>query len=157
MNISNNKTNISATRGYTLLEILIVLLLGTILLTVVPPLFSKSERVLIKQTAEKIALKIHQARIRSITQNTVHEVGIDTFTKTISAGENDLAPLIIPTSIEFEVKTAATNVDPSHASIYFYPDGSSSGAVMILQSDRYRYEVSINWLTGNTLVLKQAS
>ena len=153
----NNRSNLackSFSPGYTLLEILLVLAIGSILLTVVPPLFSKSERIIIKQTAEKIAHTIYKARIDAITHNSIRKINIDIHTKTILFEDSDYSPFALPESIEFEVKTVAEYVDPDEVSIYFYPDGSSSGAILILQSDRYTYEVTVNWLTGNTSVAR---
>lgn len=59
------------------------------------------------------------------------------------------APLAINPDLTIAVTAADTErTSPQKIGIRFYPNGSSSGATIKLNSEQQGYEVRVNWLTG---------
>jgi general secretion pathway protein H len=142
----------SLQRGFTLLELMVVLVIAALALGVVTPrLFAVLPGVELKTSAQNLAAMLRLARSQSIAGGKVISVEYD----------NELPALRItdrpqvyswPESIQLELQNKESLLQPVNQQqttvLYFYPDGSSSGGTVLVASDAGEYRISVHWLTG---------
>ena len=69
----------------------------------------------------------------------------------ITTGEHEVHKL--PGNIDLKLFTAQTEVTSEHSgSIRFYPDGSSTGGRVTVESGERKYLVDVDWLTGRVAI-----
>ncbi|MEH6576285.1 MAG: GspH/FimT family pseudopilin [Amphritea sp.] len=147
--------------GFTLLELLVVLVIATLILGVVTPrLFAVMPGVELKTSTQKLAAMLRYARGLAISRSRVVTVEYDdelpalrvtgkvqtyhwpeSVQLTLQAGEEQLQSQPLP---ELQQEKAAA--------IRFYPDGSSSGGALLVASDSGEYQISVHWLTGKVTI-----
>ena len=136
-------------RGFTLVEMLVVLMLASLMLLLVPPLFSGSvARVSLGSQAEKMQVSLRRARSQAIASARAvpwildvneHVYQIGTEGKTYELDDN----------IEIAFTTARSEIqEDGKAAIRFYPDGGATGGEIKLQREQLTKTISIDWLTG---------
>ena len=134
--------------GFTLFELLIVLVILGLTLAVAVPLFSRALPGLeLKSSARTVAATLREARSLAIADNREIAVAIDLDTRRI-----DLAGLRTETldeGIDLRVFTAAEElIDRGAGRIRFYPDGTSTGGRVRLLAAGRLYDIDIDWITG---------
>jgi len=145
-------------QGFTLLELLIVLVISSLALTlVVPRLVAVIPGVQLKTETNKVAAILKHARSRAIAQG-------DTIAVYVSR-DSDMPGLhqtgsenryLWPSTIEFKLQQQREMGDVSDA-IYFLSDGSSSGGVVQLWNDSGGYRILVSWLSGGVTIDDQVS
>lgn len=155
----------AAEAGFTLLELLVVLVLATLMLSLVVPRFAAVvPGVELKSTTQKTASLLRYARSRAMAESRLIAVDLDPDAHALRMSHRD-EPIDLPDSIALtlndegalalgsEIVVPATDGDPASASsIRFYPDGSSSGGRLQLAGSSGRYEISVDWLTGQVRI-----
>ncbi len=151
--------------GFTLLELLVVLVLATLMLSVVMPRFAAVlPGVELKSTTQKTASLLRYARSQAMAESRLIEFGLDREAHAVRLSHRaELVPL--PEDIELtlsdegslalgnEILVPLTEGEAaSGPSIRFYPDGSSSGGRLLLRGDSGQYEILIDWLTGKVSI-----
>lgn len=140
-------------RGFTLLEMMIVLVLAGLMLTLVPPLFSgRTSTAELKATARELAAALRFARGQAITRQRETVLMLDTERRryTVSGRERSRR---LPKGIGLKLITARSERIATHrASIRFFPDGSATGGQITLSGGKQSYIVDINWLTGRVAI-----
>jgi general secretion pathway protein H len=143
----------AASRGFTLLEMLLVLVLAAALVTLVVPNFGPLlARAQLYTAARDVASALRYARGQALVRGrgALFELAVDEHWYRIS-GRNKTYPL--PASIGLGLYTADTEtVAEGIGRIRFFPDGSSSGGRVSLSGSGARREVTVNWLTGEVLL-----
>ncbi len=143
----------AASRGFTLLEMLLVLVLAAALVTLVVPNFGPLlARAQLYTAARDVASALRYARGQALVRGrgAQFELAVDEHWYRIS-GRNKTYPL--PASIGLGLYTADTEtVAEGIGRIRFFPDGSSSGGRVSLSGSGARREVTVNWLTGEVLL-----
>jgi general secretion pathway protein H len=140
-------------RGFTLLEIIIVLVIGALayaLLLGIP--FRGASTSDLKAAARTVAAGLRQAQSMAIT--TRHDA---TLTVDVESREYTLpgeaAPRALPKGIDLKLYTAQTEVSSERkGAIRFYPDGSSTGGRITLSAGERKYLVDVDWLTGRVSI-----
>ena len=145
-------------RGFTLLEILVVLIIATLLFTLVPPLFSGAlPGVRLKGAARDLAVVLRETRSRAIVSNTEQTLLLDTETPSYRAGNGKPVSLPGGISLNLQPNEGITTLTATRQSLRFYPDGSSSGGRIILRGESRGYRLDVDWLTGNIRIEEAAT
>ncbi len=140
-------------RGFTLLELLVVLLIVSLLIAVVPPLFSGAvPGTKLKAAARDLAVALRLARNQSITHNVETQVHLNLESPAYSIGNQEPHPL--PAGVELEVVSAPGQsvVPTTRHVVRFFSDGSSSGTLLTLSRGKLSYRLQVGWLTGRVTI-----
>ncbi|UTW12180.1 GspH/FimT family pseudopilin [Marinobacterium rhizophilum] len=151
----------AAQAGFTLLELLVVLVLATLMLSLVVPRFAAVvPGVELKSTAQKTASLLRYARSRAMAESRLIALSLDRQTHglrlsgrdepvplpdTLSLSLSDAGGLALGNEILMPLDLGASAPAPS---IRFYPDGGSSGGSLLLSGPSGRYRIEVDWLTG---------
>lgn len=147
MNMISDRRN--RARGFTLLELLLVLTITGLALALTPPLFSGLVPTLtLRGDVRDIAQLFSEMRSHAIT--TEKETAVYFYpvqrrysTKPVDGG------VVLSSSTEISAKGEVFSSDMGEGvRINFYPDGSSSGGSVRLANENNAYRVDVNWLTG---------
>lgn len=144
-----------ASRGFSLLEVVVVLTIAALLAALVPPLFSGTiARAELRGTAASLAATLRLARSRAITE--AREVAL-----TLHLGQrwyrlgNDTRKRPLPVGIATELETAQRQIRDQHqGDIRFFPDGSSSGGRIRLSAGDTQLVVDVDWFSGGIRVVE---
>ena len=139
--------------GFTLLELMIVIVIIGIVLALSPPLFSagvtSAEQ---RAVARSVAQTLRFARSEAIAKRT--DVGVEfnleDRTFQLPGGKKGGK---WPATIQLDLTTtAAETVDPKHAYVRFYSDGGSTGGRVTLKVKEREYRIDIGWLNGRIAI-----
>ena len=141
--------NTSLNKGFTLLELLVVLFIMVIGFTVVGINISTGENsTAIKAAARDMASALRYTRGQALLSHQEATLNIDLSENNYSVS-NRAEAYSIPKSIDLTVVTAQNELrSDSTANIRFFPDGSSTGGKITLEQGKTAWEININWLTG---------
>jgi general secretion pathway protein H len=135
--------------GFTLLEMLVVLLLLAIAYALTPPMFSSGlSTTELKSAARQLAAGLRKTRSHAIVTRREATLSVDVDAHRFQlTGDKKSYPL--PARAEVTVFTAKseTNAEQS-AAIRFFPDGSSTGGRITLAAGERKFLVDVDWLTG---------
>lgn len=145
--------NLRAARGFTLLEIIVVLVIGAIayaLLLGIP--FRGATTSDLKAAARTLAAGLRQAQTMAITTRRDATLAVDVEGREYTLpGES--APRALPKGIDLKLYTAQSEVtNERKGAIRFYPDGSSTGGRITLSAGERKYLVDVDWLTGRVSI-----
>ncbi len=157
MKISGRGSIVALQRGFTLLEMLIVMTLAALLLTVVPASFSSILPHVERQTEVKaLAASLRALRGRAIRERRELTLRLDLKRRQyqLQGGEKVTR---LPESVVLGYRPAfATALAESPVTIRFFADGSSSGGTVELATADTRYEIHIDWLSGRVRYREKA-
>lgn len=137
------------TRGFTLIEILVVLMLLGITLTVVPPLFSGGfGSAELRRDARELAGSLRHLRSSAIASQQSRALTLDVETRAYRLDGRD-GTIAIDPDTHLELITAQSEMlDDGVGRIRFFPDGGATGGQVILTRAGRRLVVDIDWVTG---------
>jgi general secretion pathway protein H len=135
--------------GFTLLELLVVLVLIGLTYALVGPRFtSGGSTAELTAAARQVAAGLRKARSLAIAQRAETTLTIDVEARAFTVA-GDPARRRLPRAASVKVLTAEGEVaDATSAAIRFYPDGSSTGGRVTLAMGERRFDVDVDWLTG---------
>ena len=136
-------------RGFTLLELLVVLTIAAGIAVLAMPQLSKAIAVFeLKSGARQLASALQAARGRAIARDGEVAVIVDVQKRVYrTTGLTEVRPLSADLSLTLE--TASSDVlNEQVGAIRFFPDGSSTGGRLTLAAGGRKYVVAVNWLTG---------
>lgn len=136
-------------RGFTLLELLVVLGLATLLLAIAPPLITAAvPGVELKAAARRVAAGLRLAREESIRAGRDVAFILDVEERQFEIGAGYRTGRL-PEGIELKLEAAQSEMLSEQAGgVRFFPDGSSTGGRIVLHRDERGYQVGVQWLTG---------
>jgi general secretion pathway protein H len=134
--------------GFTLIEALCTLtIIALILSVVVPSMLRKPDGVVLEAATRQIAASLRLARTKAITTNAEIVVEIDADKRIIA--QQDIPSVQLSSDIALRLTTAREESrGEARAAIRFFPDGTSSGADIVLSLRGRTAKISINWLDG---------
>ena len=143
-------------RGFTLLEILVVLVIGVLLVALVPPLLSgMSGATELRGAARQLAAGLRNARNEAITRQREAVLTLDLAQHRFGV-TGDLRAIKLPDSVALKLYTAQSElIDGATGNIRFFPDGSSTGGHLIVSGPKVAYRVNVDWLTGAIAIVDQ--
>lgn len=141
--------------GFTMIEMLVVMVIMGLAFSLVPPLFSSGQSATeIKAAARKLAAGLRQARSEAVASRQERALLLDVEQRRFVIGGNP-REYRLPAGIGLNLFTAQTERQGEHAgTIRFYPDGSSTGGRITVGRDGgQQYKVDVDWLTGRVAIL----
>jgi general secretion pathway protein H len=150
MNVQYHRADVGGAAGFTMLEMLVVLVILGILMVVIPRVDGSSSAVQLQAAAQSLA-----ADLRLLHDDAVRRHQVTAMTLTQHPYSLRLAdrPIILPRGIvatlEQEQPTLLAGVQDR---VGFFPDGSSSGGNVTLQQGRRRVTILVRWLDGMVVV-----
>jgi general secretion pathway protein H len=139
--------------GFTMLELLVVIVIVGILAALSPALFNSGvTSAQHRAVARAIAQELRFARSEAIASR--KDIGVEfnlaDRTYQLPGGKRRGK---WPEGVALElVTTAAETVDEKHASVRFYPDGGSTGGRVTLKYKEREFRIDIGWLTGRVAI-----
>ena len=159
-------------RGFSLLELIVVLVLLSLSIALVAPSLSRfSKSVELKAAAKKIAAILRYSRSEAITKGKVYQVLFDSNLLLVKVqsmesedqqeeekkeAKNPPKAFTLPPGIQMkEIKTESTQYPSDLPAIEFYPNGGSNGGDILLDTQSQKgYKIRVNFLTGSVVIEK---
>jgi general secretion pathway protein H len=150
-------------RGFSLLELVIVLLIISLLALLVTPRLTKTiGHMEVKSAAKKISAILRYCRSDAVNKNRIVQVSFDTESHLISvmsAEEGEEKPVqrnsyLLPREIRMEkIETGKTLLENTLPSFEFYPNGGANGGTAVVRGGEGRaYTLQVDFLTGGVKV-----
>lgn len=139
--------------GFTLLELLVVLVIAVMATTLVAPGFSQvTERMALRGDSQKVAALLRFARSESIVQGSKVSIELQPETGTLLIySQKPTSVYPVESGVDISL-TGNRNESVLSNRILFFPDGSSSGGGIHLRSPAGHYQIVVDWLTGRVKV-----
>ena len=139
-------------RGFTLVEIMVVLVIVALMMALVGSSISRNiSGAQMRTAAGKVAASMRYTRTQAILTKTEQVFLVDTEKLTYQAAEREAEEL--PEGMTVELNTARSELTSETAGgIRFYPDGGSTGGNVRLEANGRIYRVNVAWLTGEASV-----
>lgn len=139
-------------RGFTLLELLIVLVLAAVVMAVALPALRSSPATELKSGAQTVAAALRQTRIDAMSGGRALALVVDTGGNTLQPEHRDSARQLSD-SIALQLATAEREMlDEQRGGIRFWPDGSATGGRVTLTKEGLEIRVDVEWLTGRVRI-----
>ncbi len=134
--------------GFTLVEMLVVMMILAFVATIAMPLFSdNSDGLRLRMAASEIAAALRATRSAAIVRNSVTTFVVDVDRRIFESEARSPRPF--PANIEAKLTFAfGIQSGPSAAGFQFFPDGSSTGGDITLALHGQNAKLCIDWLTG---------
>lgn len=139
--------------GFTLLELMVVLVIGAIAYTVILGVpFRGPSTADLKAAARTVAAGLRQAQTTAMATRRDATLTLDLDTREFEVSGTPGARSL-PRDIELKLHTAqAEAVSQTKGAIRFYPDGSSTGGRITVASGERKYLVDVDWITGRVSI-----
>lgn len=136
-------------RGFTLLELLVVLAIIGLLVAAIPGFLLRDNKAFdLDRATREMANGLRQVRNAAVFENSDQLFGIDVERRQFLPGA-DATPVQLDRNIDLQFVTARQELLAEKiGQIRFYPDGSSTGGRVVLVSDDLQNLIEIDWLTG---------
>jgi len=145
-----------ASRGFTLFEMLAVILLIAIAATAAAISVTQgltSARA--NAASSEMAATLRATRAQAIVRNTPQVFEVDIRAGTYHGADGRVVSL--PSGIELGITSAKEDRPNDHTGrIRFFPDGSSTGGRVTLKRGEREWHVNVSWLTGAVRVVDMA-
>jgi general secretion pathway protein H len=140
-------------KAFTLLELLVVIALASLMLVLVPPLFSGAvQSTEVKAVARELAATLKKVRGRAIASQDEAVLTLDLTHKRYSTNAGKPAKKL-PDRLHLSLFTARSEqISGQIGSIRFYPDGSATGGRITVTGGTRSLYVDVDWLTGKVTI-----
>lgn len=141
--------------GFTLVELLVVLLIIAVVLVAVPIAYDRVKPGLeVRSDAREIARILRQSRGRAISDNEEATVLIDLGERYLrDEPRGERIDLSKGTTLTLET-AASEQIGPDAARIRFFPSGASTGGRLTLERLGTVYRIEVDWLFGRVRILE---
>ena len=139
--------------GFTLLEMMVVMVIAGLMIALVPPLFSSAvSGTKLKGAARDLAVVLRETRSQAIIHNAERLVHLNLETPFYRVGKGKA--LLLPENVRMAVETITGEKVEEMAKhvVRFFPDGSTSGEMITLSGGDQAYHLQLNWLTGSITI-----
>jgi general secretion pathway protein H len=138
--------------GFTLVELLVVLVIAGLVLALVGTSISRSvSGAELRTAARNMATSLRYTRTRAILDKQEEVFLVDTENRSYLAPNRKAVEL--PEGMEVLLTTARSELTAeSVGGIRFYPDGGSTGGSIELDANGRVYRINVAWLTGEASV-----
>lgn len=145
-----------AARGFSLLELLLVMAIAALMVALVPALLSGvGGSTELRGAVRQLAAGLRAARNEAVTRQHEAVLALDLAQRHFRV-TGQPRPYRLPERVAIELFTAESErLDEAIGTIRFFPDGSSTGGRITLSGERVQYLVDVDWLTGRIQILDQ--
>jgi general secretion pathway protein H len=152
--------------GFTLLELLVVLAIGGLLFTLVPSMISAAvPGAKLNIASRELASTLRESRNKAVSRGSKVDVFINPQAPQYAI--ENAEPHDFPASVSVDAQVIAdinstATTSPANLGmedrfrVRFYPDGSSSGAVITLRQEQLAYTIDVSWLLGSVSISRSA-
>lgn len=141
--------------GFTLLELLVVLVLMALMTGLAIPLISAgTPGAQIKAATRELLVGLRQAREQAIVTRQPATLTINVDDRRFQISGNKRA-FQLPGKLQIGLFVAAVEDNGKLGSFVFYPDGSSTGGRVAVSLDGQTNTIDVDWLTGVARLLDQ--
>jgi general secretion pathway protein H len=139
-------------RGFTLLEVMIVLVLAGIIYAMLLAVPMRTSMADLKASARIVASGLRQAQSTAMATRRDAVLTVDVEAREFAmSGDPEVRKF--PDGIDLKLYTAQSEVaSERRGAIRFYPDGSSTGGRITLTSGERKFLVDVDWLTGRVTI-----
>jgi general secretion pathway protein H len=140
-------------RGFTLLEMLaVILLIGIAAAAVSISVTQGLASARINAASSELAGALRATRAQAIVRGQEENFDVDTRADTYrNVKQQDVR---LPKGLRLSITSAKDDQPNDHTGrIRFFPDGSSTGGRITLQSGKRQWHVNVSWLTGEVRVV----
>lgn len=140
--------------GYTLLELLVVLVLVVLVLAVVPPLISAGmPSAEVQGAARRLAAGLRYTRSRAIAAQAERSLVLDLEQRLFTVPGRS-RPQRLPEKLDIKLLTTRADLlDDRIGRVRFFADGSSTGGRITIENGARKLRIDIEWLTGKVAIL----
>jgi general secretion pathway protein H len=140
--------------GFTLLELMVVLaLMVMVYALVVPRISSVLPGTELKSAARELAAGLRKARSQAVTRKEQATLTLDIAQHHFRISGDDRS-YTLPPELDLSLYTAQSELSQDKVgAIRFYPDGSSTGGRISVSYGERKYQVDVDWLTGQVNIL----
>jgi general secretion pathway protein H len=132
--------------GFLLLEMLVALTVLVLIAAIVLPRVAASTGAgRLQASAMEVAALLESDRTAAMRTGAIVATGIDLGGRTIVSGSGASRPVTLPEDVDLKVAYAAAEGTPR---VRFFPNGSSSGADIVLTAASAAIDVRVDWFTG---------
>jgi general secretion pathway protein H len=136
-------------RGFTLIEMLVVLAIMAVAMAAVPSLLTSLQGVRLRAAADDLTAGLRDAHSQAISRRTMTEFLLDP-TQRLYRVSSQPAPQAWPPVIQALEVSPTTLSDPDGTiRIRFFPDGTASAGRLVLRHGTGTIVLAIDWLTGS--------
>jgi type II secretion system protein H len=157
-------------RGFTMIELVVVLLIITLSAALVTPSLSRfSKSIELKGAAQKVSVILRYYRSEAVHRGTVYQVLFNSETREVKVqsiepeeatekenkGEKTFTKsYILPEGVQIkEVEAPDPQFPSDFPAIEFYPNGGSNGGTILLDTqNRKGFKIKVNFLTGTVKI-----
>ncbi|CAA6805162.1 MAG: Type II secretion system protein GspH (Fragment) [uncultured Thiotrichaceae bacterium] len=145
------KTTVTRRNGFSLLEVLLVLVMAGLVMGVVAT--SLTEGPVLRKSAREVAASLRHARSIAILQQKEMVWSMDIQEKNFwVTGKGEKRDL--HRAVAAKINTASSEVvSARQGNIRFYPDGSSTGGSVELTMRGQTFKVNVEWISGRISTL----
>ena len=142
--------NIRNSKGFTLVEIMVVMVIIALVMGMVATSLSSSVSAAEARAAtRKVVASLRYTRARAILDKSEKVFLVNTEQRSYQAPGRKQVNL--PEGVDVTVTTARSEITAEDvAGIRFFPDGGSTGGHIELMVNEREYRVNVAWLTGET-------
>jgi general secretion pathway protein H len=151
------RSGVARTRGFTLIEIIAVIMLIALILTVVSvSVGSGLSGARVSAAGRELVAAMRHTRGQAIVKRESQVFSIDLENRRYTAPGRKETEL--PKDMEIRVLTAREElIDDGTAGIRFFPDGSSTGGRVTLLMGEREWIIEVQWLTGEVVLFQPGS
>jgi general secretion pathway protein H len=135
-------------RGFTLIEMLVVLIIIGVVLTAAPSLLASLPGARLRAAADGMADTLQGLRTQAIGSGTSTGLLLDAASRSyaiLPAGTRRALPDVVNS---VDVSTASPIPGDRAALFRFFPDGTASGGIIRLRHGDRVASIAVEWLTG---------
>jgi general secretion pathway protein H len=142
-------------RGFTLVELIAVVVLLAIVMSIVTFSFSKSlESTRVRAASRDLVAALRYTRGQAIVKGEQKVLSLDLENNSYTAP--DKSPVRLPENMVLRLTTAAQEqTGESTGGIRFFPDGSSTGGNIAVILGEREWRINVAWLTGEIALEEQ--
>ena len=148
------RTSLRVTRGFSLLEIIVVVGLIAVVMTFGAYAINKQlPGQQLRSSAKELAAELRFTKSHAMVTGQAQSFQINAKTREWKGPKNHSG--VLPKSLEIIATTARSEQPEDNvAAIKFFPDGAATGGRIVLQHKTAKWQVDVKWLTGEVTVSK---